>query len=201
MDTLLKEKVLSFVEISKECPENLQEICFELLLSNYLNSQNIVPPEQKLKDKLNDGENPPPPQPHAQNDIAESDLHVKAKQFMKKSGITMEQINQILYKEGDEYLTLIDDLKTTKAAESQIRIALIQSLVNGIKTGDFEFSGEQVRNETQIRKCYDMNNYSTNFKNNKEYFENFEKYDKNNPTIKLSSKGKDALANTIKELQ
>lgn len=201
MDKQLKEKVLSFVEIAKECPENLQEICFELLLSNYLNPQTFTSllPEQRGDDSK--GENPPAPDPPAQNDILESDLHVKAKQFLKKSGITIEHINQILYKENDEFLPLFDDLKTTKASESQIRIGLIHSLINGIKTGNFEFSGEEVRSETQIRKCYDMTNYSSNFKNNKDLFENFEKYDKKSPIIKLSNKGKDELANTIKELQ
>lgn len=201
MNNELKEKVLSFVEIAKECPENLQEICFELLLSNYLNSSSDTPPESDKKSKDGNGDNPPELDPPAQNDILESDLHVKAKQFLKKSGLTIDNINQILYRENDEFLPLFDDLKTIKSSESQIRICLIHSLINGIKTGDFEFNGEEVRNETQIRKCYDMANFSTNFKNNKDLFENFEKYYKKFPNMKLSSKGKDELAKTIKELQ
>ena len=31
----LKEKVLELAEIAKECPENLQVVCFELLLKHY----------------------------------------------------------------------------------------------------------------------------------------------------------------------
>ena len=32
----LKERVLEIVSIAKECPENLQPLCFELLLRDYL---------------------------------------------------------------------------------------------------------------------------------------------------------------------
>ena len=32
----LKQKAQEFVEIAKACPENLREICFRLLLENYL---------------------------------------------------------------------------------------------------------------------------------------------------------------------
>jgi hypothetical protein len=82
-----------------------------------------------------------------QEDIAEADLHVKARQFLKKSSLTIEHINQLFYKEEGNFLPLYDDLKTTKASESQIRIALLHSLLQGMHTGDFEFNGESVRGE------------------------------------------------------
>jgi len=36
--TKLKEKVLELAEIAKECPENLQVVCFDLLLRHHLDS-------------------------------------------------------------------------------------------------------------------------------------------------------------------
>ena len=35
----LKDRVLEIVPIVKECPENLQPLCFELLLREYLESK------------------------------------------------------------------------------------------------------------------------------------------------------------------
>ena len=96
---------------------------------------------------------------------------------------------------------MYDDLKTTKASESQIRIALLHSLLKGLHTGDFEFNGESVREEAQVRKCYDQANFAAVFKNNKELFEGFAKYSKTSPIIRLNADGKSKLAEVIKDLQ
>jgi hypothetical protein len=36
MSDKLKQKILEFVALAKDCPENLQEKCFEVLLADYL---------------------------------------------------------------------------------------------------------------------------------------------------------------------
>jgi len=97
--------------------------------------------------------------------------------------------------------SLYDDLKTTKATESQLRIAMLQALNNGMHSGEFEFNGEEVREECQLRKCYDAPNFTANFKNKKEFFEDFTKYKKKSPIIYLSSEGKLELAGVIRQLQ
>lgn len=204
MTDKIKEKVLEFAAIAKECPENLQVKCFELLLSHYLD-QLSTKLEKKQEEKKDEANPPsavkPSKESHNQEDILERDLHMKIKQFLKKSNLTVAYLNQIFYKEGGEIEPLYDDLKTTKAAESQVRIALLHALKNAISTGDFQFNGEDVRKETQVRKCYDAPNFTTNFKNNKLLFDNFDGYDKTQPKITLSSEGKQKLAEVIQELQ
>ena len=86
-------------------------------------------------------------------------------------------------------------------AECQIRVALLQSLKNALSSGEFEFDGEAVRAEVEMRKCYDPTNFTAHFKNNKSLFEGFDKYDKKSPKVKLSSEGRVALAAAIKQLQ
>ena len=207
MSEKLKQKIVEFVALTKDCPENLQEKCFELLLADYL--QQLRPkapseaevakqPKFTSDEDKKEGESQKTPQ---QSDIAETDLHVKARQFLKKSGLTIEHINQLFYKEEGNFLPLYDDLKTTKAAESQIRVALLHALLSGMHTGDFEFNGESVRNEVQIRKCFDQPNFATIFKKNSELFEGFSNYSKTSPTIRLGAGGKARLAEVIKELQ
>jgi hypothetical protein len=41
----LKARVLEFASIAKECPDNLQEKCFELLLTDFL-SQHFTEPKK-----------------------------------------------------------------------------------------------------------------------------------------------------------
>jgi hypothetical protein len=201
----LKEKVLEFAEIAKHCPENLQEKCFELLLSDFLSQQSPKSKTKKEKpefdeeEKVTDGGEKKTES--KQEDIQDKDLHVKVRQFLKKETVTVGQINQIFYQENGDLKPLYDDLKTTKAAESQIRIALLTALKNAINTGDFQFNGEDIRKETQTRKCYDAPNFAANFKKNKMLFDSFEAYDKSNPTISLSTEGKTRLAEIIKDLQ
>ena len=75
------------------------------------------------------------------------------------------------------------------------------ALKNAIHNGDFQFNGEEVKVETQQRKCYDASNFSNNFRNNKALFDGYNSYDKNKPTINLSTEGKTRLAEIIKALQ
>ena len=208
MSDELKRKILEFVILAKECPENLQEKCFELLLADHLQNlrQKIhisnVDAKQSdpnvVDEEMKEGEDKITPQ---QEDISITDPHVKVRKFLESYSLTINHINQLFYKEENNFMPLYDDLKTTKASESQIRIALLQSLRTGMQTGYFEFNGESVREEAQARKCYDSANFTAHFKNNKNLFEGFSKYNSDEPTIKLSTEGKAKLAEVIKELQ
>jgi len=194
----ISAKVREFVEIAKLCPDNLQEKCFEVLLSKHLDQIQGKPVDDSA---IGDQGGEDGAREVSQEDLSGSNLHVKAKRFLKNNKLAIEHINQIFYKEGDRILPLYDDLRSTKASECQIRIGLLIALKNAIQNGNFQFSGEVVREECGIRKCYDQNNFAANFKNNTELFEGFEKYKKQLPIIQLSSEGKAKLAELIKELQ
>ena len=206
----LRGQVLEIAEIAKACPEAFQERCFELLLQDLLSHRRTAAPVREqvpdapddLGSKNADQALPEDPRPpvDTSTDLSESDLHVKAKNFMKKQGLSIDDINQLFYREDGDVLPLFDDLKTTKMSESQIRIALMQALRTGLESGAFEFDGEEVRAECQLRKAYDPSNFTANFKNNAELFESFEKYDKASPTIRLSEVGKSRLADLAREL-
>jgi hypothetical protein len=113
----------------------------------------------------------------------------------------LEQLNELFYKENDEYKPLYEDLKTTKTSESQIRIALLLALNKGLATGDFEFSGEAVRKECIARKCYDSGNFTKYFNNAGNLFDGFNGYEKTQDTIRLGEEGKKKLSALIKELR
>jgi hypothetical protein len=206
----LKADVLELAAIAKECPEGLKDKCFELLLSHYLKQleAGTKPEHGTTEDAAVAAPKPAasggstvaaaPPSDH---DLELKDLHVKARKFLEKYEKTIDDLNQILFKEGEEFRPLFEDLKTTRTSESQVRIALLQALISGIKSGEFQFDGEEVRKECQARKCYDANNFSANFKNNASLFDGFDKYEKQSPVIKLSEAGRKALAQVIGELR
>ena len=211
----LKVDVLEIAAIAKACPENLQERCFELLLSRYLegistpkpsSKEQQQPPPLRPEEDLGEGSKPagnPPPTGSAptDQDLALADVHVKARKFLEKYGRTIADLNQLFYKEGEELMPLYEDLKTTKITESQVRIALLAALKEGIKTGDFIFDGEAVRAECQVRKCYDKANFAAVFKRNATLFDGFEAYDSESPRIRLSESGKELLSGLIVELR
>jgi hypothetical protein len=211
----LKADVLELAAIAKECPEGLREKCFDLLLTHYLKRLEMgaadapggkasVPaaPVEKTESnsKPKDGEPKPQNEAPSPQDITAADIHIKARKFLEKYGRSLADLNQVFYKEGGSLRPLYEDLKTTKTAESQLRIALLQALICGLTTGDFQFDGEEVRKECQTRKCYDVANFSANFKNNSNLFDGFEKYDKQASIIKLSDAGREQLAKVISEL-
>jgi hypothetical protein len=134
-------------------------------------------------------------------DQVQQDLHLKAKKFLGKQGLSLDDLNELFYKEGDAIKPLFEDLKTTKSSESQIRLGLVSALRNAIQNGVFEFSGEDVRQQCRLRKTYDATNFKANFRNNRRLFDKFENYEKEKPIIRLSEEGREALAKLIKELR
>jgi len=206
----LKKEIKVIVDIAKEFPENLQQSCFEILLRDFLErrrreedkGKGMSTPTKTLKETVTEGQGPSIPAEGGGegSDLAISDLHVKARKFMEKYNISVEQLNQLFYKEGDKILPLFDDLKTTRTSESQIRITLLIALVNALLHGEFEAAVEEVRTECQVRKCYDVNNWRNNFQNNASLFD-FGTYKKDLKTVRLSDAGKKELAELIAELQ
>jgi len=206
----LKDKILEIADIAKACPDNLQAICFELLLRDYLGTAPPKPAQTSgTADSLKDTpggvakEKEPTLEDigKGQEDLADSDLHVKVRHFLKKHDLTLSELSNLFYKQNDQILSLCDDLKTTRLAESQVRIALLRALHRAIQTGDFECTVDEIRAECNDRKCYDKNNFSNNFTNNAQLFDFGKKYNKSVAKMRLSEDGKKELADVIKELQ
>jgi len=202
----IKEKVLEAVNLAQECPENLQQICFEVLLKNMLSSESkkVKKPSDQKEEKVDEEKKDPKSvvedAAKTQEDLGNNDLHLKVRRLLEKYDLTIESLNQLFYKEANQILPLFEDLNTTLTSESQIRITLLQCLLSAFKTGDFKTTVEEVRAEARTRKCYEVGNWGNNFTNNATLFD-FQKYSKALKEISLSESGKEELANLIKELQ
>lgn len=219
----LKEEVRDIVEIVALVPEPLKAMCFEMLLKDVLakrhgshkpSSHSLAPPalEPKIEkidsspttagDSTESATSPIPgvqPTINGGSNITMSDLHMKTKKFMEKGGLTLENINNVFYKEGDKFELLVTDFGATTMAGGQLRIAYMQALQRALMDGEFTTTVEAVREECKMRKCYDSPNFATNFKKSAVHFD-FGEWTKDVIELRLSEEGKKALAEVIKKL-
>src|SRR5260221_6519002 len=111
-----KDDVRELIALAKECPENLQEKCLEMLLEDFLKKSSgsyantSKPPlapdpaaaaeetEEPIENPTNEGKNNSP----GQRDLVMTDLHLKARRFLTQYSITLDDINQLFFIEGDE---------------------------------------------------------------------------------------------------
>ena len=158
----LGNKVKELAAIAALVPDNLQAICFEVLLKDYLSSRaSAARPSKEAKGGETGAATVEPVVPEAnfeeaaktQADLTLADLHVKARKFLEKYGVSIAEINNLFYKEGSEIKPLYEDLKTTRMSEAQIRVTLFQALRRGLSDGEFTTQIENVRAECRDRKA------------------------------------------------
>ncbi len=205
----LKEEIKNIIGIVQQCPEKFQERCFEILLNQYIvdykGEKQEIKGESKKHQIVEESKNVEVgyTEENSQTDeIKQTDFHIKVQRFMNTNGISISDINNLYYKESDKLMPLYETLGSTKMSECQMRIALLTAFENSYSdtNGDMYFNGEVVRQKCQAMKCYDTANFSTNFKKNSGFIDNFdEKYDKN-VSYNLSLEGKKELAKIIIEL-
>ena len=205
----LKNEIKNIIDIVNQCPDSLQEKCFELLLNNYLSSSKTNTPQEEptvldqpeviVGDKEQSNESQ---KPENNNEILITDFHVKIQRFLQSNGIDDLIINQLYYKEDGKILPLYDSLGSTKMSECQIRLSLLTAFENAFnnQNGELTFNGEIVRTRCNDMKCYDKPNFATIFKSHSKNFDNWdEKYNKSTE-YSLSVEGKKHLAETLKTL-
>jgi len=206
----IKKEISDIISIVKVCPENLQEKCFEVLLTHLIKE---TEPEPKLNTKTedllqkpdkSDNDNKKDTQSNKQNkidneEITLSQLHIKTRKLLEQGDISIKDFNNIYYIENGQIKPLYEELGTHKMSDSQIRLTLLSAFENGLTNGEFEVNGEYVRQRCQDMKCYDVKNFTHIFARNKNLFDGYDKYNKDE-NIKLSSEGKNELLNILKYL-
>lgn len=197
----LKAEIKEIIEITKECPAELQQKCFEILLDNYLQKFRATKIVQTVPIQIEDRADEIVVENNeastSASDITENDFHVKVRRFFQTNNISVNDLNKIYYKENGQLLPYYESMHSTKMSECQLRLTLLTAFEAGFANGEFVVNGENVRKRCQELKCYDSPNFATNFKNNAALFDNWvDKYDKNTDYI-LSVEGKKLLAQTL----
>ncbi|MDD2646821.1 MAG: hypothetical protein PHV78_02500 [Patescibacteria group bacterium] len=196
----IEQEIKKILEVVKLCPANLQEKCFEVLLTallnNYTCKASVGGKHGGETDQKNQETGGKSVDDLKQEEIKITDLHLKAKKLLDQ-GVTLSEINNIFYKENGELKPVFDDLKSSKMSESQIKLALLEALKNAIQTGDFKFDTFYIRQQCDAYKCFDSANFASNFKKQNKLFN--EVY-RNGIAMSLTTEGKNELIKVIKEL-
>lgn len=214
--TDLKEKLKEIVDLVGMVPEQFKAQCFELLLKDAIEStratstkgpttngqqapkenprrQDLTPKDGEVADEIPDAST------GGHDEVANGDLHAKTRKFLERNGISLADVNELFYKEGQEIKSLVEDYHSNKMSEIQIRVALFQSFHNGLATGEFKTTVNGVRAECADRKAIDGPNWAANFKKKASLFD-FGEFTRDVSELRLSEDGKLELATLLKGL-
>lgn len=182
----LQEEIKEIASIASSVPEKFREKCFEILLNRLLAGTTETP----------SGTGTIPPAPPAGAGLR---LQGSVLAFMKRKGITKEQIETILMLE-DGNIHFLKEPSHGKAARGQNEWALLLALKNGILNNTIKVDPEDVRSIVQEKGFYNTANFAAYFKTPK-YKDNFRKpLEPQGEAQTLTPAGETALAELIKKL-
>jgi hypothetical protein len=197
----LKQEIETIAEIADGVPEMFRVRCFELLLEHLLESSvskktnNETPPPAKKNNTADDegGE-----KPKDSSDASSIPTPSQVKVFMQKTGVTLDDLRQVVMYEDNE-VHFLKEPTTQKIARGQIEWSLLLALKNGIATNNFSVDPEGVRSICQEKGFYDKANFIKNFKTpkNSSLFQG--QLDAQGEAQKLSTEGQKELGTLVKE--
>lgn len=201
MDATLKAEIQEIVELVKTIPEPLQVRTLEILLLDLLDRVGERKHPATRHDERNEDDEPLPGKERAERAKSTSEglsadmLPMRVKAFMKRTQVTVEQVDRLFHVEGKQ-IEPIWTLKSTKFSKTQVEIALLQSLQRAITSGEFSFDRELVREECINRGGYNKTNFIANFRNSGKYFSGLDK----DGLVSLTDEGMTALAVLVNDL-
>jgi hypothetical protein len=185
---LIKE-IKEIVEIIKSCPQNLQEKCFEILLTNALS---------QTKKQVTQNNTPEVTQKTASIDNnVPTEISKRIKTFAGQFGLSETDVSRVFLADESGNVSIeVTDLKAKKTSQQQRRLALLIGARHQFMEGSFDVPNDELREMSVTYGAYDAANFAVNIKNFKKIFAGFKSGAKN----KLSPVGKKEAADLIKEL-
>jgi hypothetical protein len=117
------------------------------------------------------------------------------KAFLSQYKLNEDVIRQIFAIDGSQ-ISPAYNVEETSVSTTQMKYSLLLAFENALLTAKFTFSIEKARERCRENKCYDIKNFTQNFKNNKRLFNSLS--DPEN--VELSPDGKAELAEVISGL-
>ncbi len=183
------EELKDIVDLSNTVPEEYRIKCFELILKYTLIERcNLKSQNSQI------GENDTLAVRGQVNQNFVIPIDVKA--FLTQFSLDESILWKCFIIENEE-IRPIYVLNISKKSKVQISYALLLALQNALmKSGQFQFDIEKLRELCINQKCYDLANFKKNIKNNAKYFKSIS----DDQPIVLSPEGKTELANLLGEI-
>ncbi len=176
----LKNQLQEIIDVAELCPERYREKCFSILLEHWLSSY----------------ENPkmPPGKPlEAKNTILAGGSRDLFSQFVKEHDLN-GTLSQVFHLEDSKCGIIVNDLKTPKKAQRQVRLGLLVGVKHIVEEGVPNIPDQELRDLCTTYAAYDESNFASYMKKQKHLFV------KTDTGWKLTKPGEKEAANLIKEL-
>ena len=141
--------IQDIINMIGQFPDKFQPILLEVLLADALKATK----ERMILDS----------KPTIAGISREFILPINVRAFLIQYNLDESLIEKLFYIENNQ-ISPIWQIKTTRKSVAQIQVALLIALENALKTGNFEFSYEDVRNRCKNLLLYDGTNFSSHFR-------------------------------------
>jgi len=151
----LQDEIKQITDLANSVPDPFKEKCFEVLLQHLLSQQ--IPLQSGVQGIQQQPVDSKPPS----SDKLPFPSAIKV--FMRKTGVTEDELNAILLYENNDVL-FIHEPKTTIIGQGQIEWTLLLALKKAILTNEFSVDPEDVRSICKEKGFYDASNFAAVFK-------------------------------------
>lgn len=183
-------------EIVKNCSQNVQEKCFELLFNmRYGHSIIETPPDlSKMMAKKTKEET------KEEQTTSEYKLPGNVLAMLRKNDLSKENLEKIFMVDHEPILPTYN-IDTKRMSTAQIQRTLMVLLENALTTGYFKAAYSEIRDTCKEEGLYD-GNFTANLRKKAKYFRGpiTGKSVKDTDIVELSGEGTTALAELIREL-
>jgi hypothetical protein len=179
------QELKEIADLANIVPTEYRQKCFELLLANRLGSNAAHLPESS------------PHTPQRQNpDIENLALPIDVKAFFNQYRLDLGLLSRLFHLEGGEVRPIYRLNENTKV-KAELNHALLMALENALRSGQFQFEVEALRNRCQEQKCYDMANFMRHLRKNARLFRGMT----SDQPLVLAADGKSQLATLLRRME
>lgn len=182
----IKKELKEILDIVKQCPENLQAKCFELLATPLISGSSLTSAKKDNPEKVMDS---------AVKPSGSFIIPIDVRAFLQQYSVSEEKLKKLFLLEGNTVVEIYS-LSTTRRGTGQVQLSLLIALKSALEGNKFKFSIESVKQKCEEHKLYDSANFRKTFKDNKTLFKDLT----DDSNIELTPDGKEKLAETILEI-
>ncbi len=195
----LKSEVKDIVDICESVPEKYRSQCFDILLQSLLSGvDHGRTGKREGADAFNaDGKDEKSYKQNNGNSPLPTPSQIKV--LMQKTGVTLDELQQIAMYEDDEVHFILEPT-TKKIARGQIEWALMTALRNGVTQNNLAADPENVRSICIEKGFYDKANFAATFKTPKNAALFQGPMEAQGEPQKLSAEGQKELGKLVKQL-
>ena len=194
----LKTELAEIVAIVETLPDRYKDRCFDLLLSRLLSEHG----EAGVEDVNSGGSDTDAGLGSRAGDRSDgkmTPLTAKMRAFIKRNGVTEEQLRELAFVEEGE-VHFIHEPQVTQNSRGQVQWALLLALKSGLLGGEMEVDPEAVRSICIEKGFYDRANFAKDFRAPRTAALFSSSLEAQGKAVKLSGAGEKKLADLIKSL-